>query len=135
MIEANETLVLIYYNHYYHYPYLSQIIKILLKYSFSSYIDKGSIDSDSGNGKGIISYLSMCSENTRHDFLDTLYKDRDKYMDEKDNIEKQYKGNILAIENLATVQVEQPSIQSTQMVAWVTFKADWQPQGLFRQKT
>ncbi|VDI56931.1 Hypothetical predicted protein [Mytilus galloprovincialis] len=73
-------------------------------HSISSEPSTCSIDSDSGNGKGIISFLSMCSENTRHDFLDTLYKDRDKYMDEKDNIEKQYKEVCVKCEsNMETV--------------------------------
>ncbi|XP_052063992.1 uncharacterized protein LOC127704146 isoform X1 [Mytilus californianus] len=72
--------------------------------SLSSQSSTCSIDSDHGNGKGIMSYLSMCSENTKHDFLETLYKDRDRYMDEKDNLEKQYKEVCVKCEsNMETV--------------------------------
>jgi hypothetical protein len=54
----------------------------------------GSVDSDHGNqtGRGILSYLSICSENTKKEFLNKLMKDKEKYSLEKDNIEKMYTG-------------------------------------------
>ena len=57
----------------------------------------GSVDSDPGNqtGRGILSYLSICSENTKKEFLDKLMKDKEKYSLEKDNIEKMYTGQFL----------------------------------------
>ena len=57
----------------------------------------GSVDSEPGNqtGRAILSYLSMCSENTKQEFLDKLMKDKEKYSLEKDNIEKMYTGQLL----------------------------------------